>query len=335
MGAPVRMRAIVVAEGTDGPTLKLANVPVPAPGSTQVLIRVSASGLNRADLRRTQAHFNVSGPVVAGLEVAGEVVACGDEVEDLRQGDHVAAMAAGGYAEFAIAEDVSTIRVPAGMPSTQAAALSTWYMTAHDALVTAGGYARNDSVLVTAAASGIGIATSQIARALGVGMLIGSVRRPKDNPAFAALGWDRIIGGEPDAIRSGVAEATGRKGADVVVDMVGAGIVDALLDSTAIGGRIVSVGRMGGFHDQVDLDKLALRRLSMVGVTFRTRDRQAKAAVRDAMMCDLWPLLESGAIAPPVDSVFPLEEALEAQEYMKANKHFGKVVLKVRQGDDG
>ena len=333
MGVPVGMKAIIVAEGADGPTLRTATVPVPTPGSTQVLIRVLASGLNRADLRRTQAHFKVSGPVVAGLEVAGDVVACGREVEGLKPGDHVAAMAAGGYAEYAVAEDVSTIRVPAGMPSTRAAAVATWYMTAHDALVTTGGYTGSASVLVTAAASGIGIATAQIARAMGAGMLIGSVRRPKDNPAFAALGWDRIIGGEPDDIRSGVAEATGKNGADIVVDMVGAGILDALMDATAIGGRIVSVGRMGGFHDRVDLDKLALKRLSLVGVTFRTRDRPTKAAVRDAMLSDLWPLLEDGAIVPPVDSVFPLEEALEAQEYMRANRHFGKVVLEVRRGD--
>ena len=112
--------------------------------------------------------------------------------------------------------------------------------------------------------------------------------------------------------------------------MVGAGILDALMDATALGGRIVSVGRMGGFHDQIDLDKLALRRISLVGVTFRTRSRADKAAVRDAMMRDLWSLLESGAISPPVDRVYALAEALEAQEHMKANRHFGKVVLKVR-----
>ncbi len=330
MSLPESMQAVVVADGADGPTLELASVPVPAPSSTQVLIRVAASGLNRADLRRTQAHFKVSGPVVSGLEVAGEVVACGTEVDGFSVGDQVAAMAPGGYAEFAVAEDVSTILVPADMPTENAAALSTWYMTAHDALVTAGRFRKGDAVLITAAASGIGIATAQIARAMGAGAVFGSVRRPKDNPAFAALGWDRTIVGAPEDIRAGIAEATEENGADVVVDMVGAGILNALMDATALGGRIVSVGRMGGFHDQIDLDKLALRRISLVGVTFRTRGRADKAAVRDAMMRDLWPLLESGAISPPVDRVFALAEALEAQEHMKANKHFGKVVLKVR-----
>jgi len=333
MSVPAEMKAIVVVAGADGPTLELASLSVPAPGPTQVLIRVSAAGLNRADLRRTQAHFKVAGPVVAGLEVAGEVIACGAEVEGLAPGDRVAAMAAGGYAEYAVAEDVSAIRVPRDIPAETAAALATWYMTAHDALVSAGGFAPGASVLVTAAASGIGIATAQIARVMGAGRLIASVRRPRDEPEFAALGWDRVIGGGPDDIRAGVARATGGKGADVVVDMVGGGLLDALMDATALGGRIVSVGRMGGLHDRIDLDKLALRRIALVGVTFRTRDRAAKAAVRDAMMRDLWPLLEQGAIVPPVDRVFPLSEALDAQEHMKANRHFGKVVLAV--GRDG
>lgn len=330
MSLPESMQAIVVAEGVNGPTLELASVPVPAPSPTQVLIRVAASGLNRADLRRTQAHFKVSGPVVLGLEVAGEVVACGIEVDGFSVGDQVAAMAAGGYAEFAVAEDVSTIHVPADMPTEQAAALSTWYMTAHDALVTAGKFRMGDAVLITAAASGIGIATAQIARAMGAGVVCGSVRRPKDNPEFEALGWNRMFVGAPEDIRTEIAVATEESGVDVVVDMVGAGILNALMDATALGGRIVSVGRMGGFHDQIDLDKLALRRISLVGVTFRTRTRADKAAVRDNMMRDLWSLLESGAISPPVDRVFALAEALEAQEHMKANKHFGKVVLKVR-----
>ena len=111
--------------------------------------------------------------------------------------------------------------------------------------------------------------------------------------------------------------------------MVGSGILDALMDAAALGGRIVSVGRMGGFHDSIDLDKLALKRLSLVGVTFRTRNRRSKAAVRDAMMRDLGRHLENGTIVPPIDRVFPLAEALVAQEHMKANKHFGKVVLAV------
>ena len=329
MVIPAEMKAIVVVGSADGPTLELATVPVPVPGPTQVLVRVKAAGLNRADLRRTQAHFKVSGPVVAGLEVAGEVVSCGGKVSAFRRGDQVAAMAAGGYAEYAVAEEASAISVPADMPVEQAAALSTWYMTAHDALVTAGGFTAGGSVLITAAASGIGIATAQIARALGAGILIGSIRRPRENPGFAALDWNSVIGSEPDAIRAGVSEAIGNNGADIAVDMVGAGVLDALMDAAALGGRIVSVGRMGGFHDGIDLDKLALKRISLVGVTFRTRDRNAKAAVRDAMMRDLWRHLESGAIQPPIDRVFPLAEALDAQEHMKANKHFGKVLLAV------
>ncbi|MBO6639313.1 MAG: zinc-binding dehydrogenase [Roseitalea sp.] len=323
---------MAVVDGPDGPTLELIDAPVPQPSDTQMLVRVAAAGLNRADLRRTQAHFKVKGPVIAGLEVAGTVVSAGKAVTGFAVGDRIAAMAAGGYADYAVAEDVSAFKVPGSVSGAQAAALATWYMTAHDALVTEGGFKPGASVLVTAAASGIGIATAQVARALGAGKLIAAVRRPKNDPDFLALGWDAVIDGDGGALRSGVAEATNDRGVDIIIDMVGAGVLDALLDAAALGGTIVSVGRMGGFHETIDLDKLALKRIKLTGVTFRTRDRALKGKVRDAMINDLWPHLESGAISPPVAKVLPLERALDAQELMAANRHFGKIVLSTTDG---
>ena len=324
------MRAIVVADGPDGPTLELAEVPVPSPGPTQVLIRVAASGLNRADLRRTQAHFKVSGPVVPGLEVTGEIIECGAEAAGFQAGDTVAAMAPGGYAEYAVADDGLGVQNPC---RDAARTGSSSCDLVHDGPRCADdrgqGSRQGETVLVTAAASGIGIAAAQIAKAMGAEKLIGSVRRPKDNAAFLGLGWDVVSGGAPDDIRASVAAETGGRGADVVIDTVGSGILDGLMDAAALGGRIVSVGRMGGYFDQIDLDKLALRRISLVGVTFRTRSRAQKAAVRDAMLRDLWVFLEDGSITPPIDRVLALEEALAAQEHMKANRHFGKIVLKV------
>lgn len=323
------MRAIAVVETQNGPSLELTTVRRPTPLPTQVLIRVGAAGINRADLRRTQAHFKVSGPVIAGLEAAGEVVEVGEQVVDFAPGDMVAAMAPAAYAEYAVAEDVSTMKLPQGTDAVSGAALSTWFMTGHDALVTAGEFRRGDRVLVTAARSGIGIATAQCVKALGAEQLIGSARSGGDLPAFKALGWDAVVGGTADELRAGVAEATGGEGVDVVIDMVGAGLLDALLDACGHGGRIVSVGRMGGFHDTLDLDKLALKRVKIVGVTFRTRSREEKRTVRDAMIRDLWQPIEEGRLKPLIDRTFPLEKALAAQEYVAANRHFGKVVLTV------
>ena len=326
---PKTMRAIVVAEDSGQTTLKEANVDVPRPGEGQILIKVEAAGINRTDLRREQSHFKVSGPIVAGLEVAGEICEVGSGVTEFSVGDRVAAMAPGGYAEYAVADEISTLALPDGVSSVDGAALATWYMTAHNALVSAGQFKKGDTVLVTAATSGIGMSVLQVARALGASKVIGSCRNPAKQDAFKALGWDALIGSSPDEIQDGVDKETENTGVDVVIDMVGAGLINALIQSTSIGGHIVSVGRLAGFDDQIDLDKLALRRVSLVGVTFRTRSREEKRAVRDDMMRDLKEPLMSGKIKPIVDSTFPLEMALAAQEYMAENRHLGKVVLTV------
>jgi len=324
---PATMKGAAIIATANGPTLEIVDVPIPAPGEGEILVRVRASGLNRADLRRAQAHFRVEGPVIAGLEVAGDVVATGAGVAAITLGDRVAAMAPGGYAEFALAEEAAAIEIPDTIDYAEAAALPVWYQTAHDALVTAGGLEAGQSVLVTAAASGIGIAAAQCALALDASLIVGSVRPGPRPPAFRALHWDAVLGASPDDLRTGVLEATGGRGVDVVVDMVGAGILDTLLDATALGGRIVSVGRLGGFHASVDMDKLALRRISLIGVTFRTRDREQKRAVRDAMVRDLMPDIEAGRLRPIIDSSFPLADVLAAQQKMAENRHFGKIVL--------
>lgn len=324
---PATMKAAVIVATADRPTLEIVDIPVPAPGEGQMLVRVRASGLNRADLSRAQAHFKVEGPVIAGLEVAGDVVATGAGVGAFAPGDRIAAMAPGGYAEFALADEAAAIGIPDTIDYVEAAALPVWYQTVHDALATAGRLETGQSVLVTAAASGIGIAAAQCARVLGAAPILGSARPGPRPAAFRALPWDALVGASPDDLTTGVLEATGGRGADVVIDMVGAGILDALLDATALGGRIVSVGRLGGFHDTVDMDKLALRRISLIGVTFRTRDREQKRAVRDAMLRDLMPAIEAGRLRPVVDGTFPLADVLAAQQKMAENRHFGKIVL--------
>ncbi len=319
------MRAVAIVEGDDGPTLETVSAPRPEPAEGQVLVKVEAAGLNRADLRRTQAHYRVSGPVIAGLEVAGRVVETGSGVDAFRPGDRVAAMAPGGYAEYAAADEASTLRVPEGVEFVPAAALAVWYQTAHDALVTAGNFKAGDTVLIAAAKSGVGLAAAQCARAMGAAVVLGTARRPDDR--LRGVGFDRVLPGDAGALADSVTAMTGGHGADVVLDMVGAGMVPALMEAAALGGRIVSVGRMGGFCQTVDFDKLALRRLSLVGVTFRTRSREEKRAVRDAMLRDLSSHLSEGRIVPVIDRVFPLAAALEAQERMRANRHFGKIVL--------
>lgn len=322
------MKAIAIVGEGPAATLEEVDVEMPVPREDQVLVRVRASSLNRADLRRVQQHFKQeAGRQIAGLEFAGEIVECGPAVNGFRPGDRIMAMAPNAYAEYAVADWRTLLRVPDNVDWPEAAAIPTWYMTAHNALVTEGRLAPGKSVLVTAAASGVGIACVQIARLLAASRIIGTASSRRKEDRLRALGLTDLV--VPSAARLGdeVKRLTGGAGVDIIVDMVGGGMLDELVQAAALGGRIISVGRMGGFTDTIDLDKLALKRIQLIGVTFRTLDTEGKEAVRDAAMRDLGPALSSGALRPVVDRTFPLSQALAAQEYMKRNEHFGKIEL--------
>jgi putative PIG3 family NAD(P)H quinone oxidoreductase len=325
------MHAIVTAHSPGGPTLRLVELADPVPGPTEILVRVRAAGLNRADLRRSQQHFAspTDAPDVAGLEMAGEVVGVGAEVDDFRVGDRVMGMTKGCYAELTTIDARLAMPVPDEVDWVPAAALPVWFMTAHDALVTAGRFTAGGSVLIQGASSGIGLATLAVAKLLRANRVLGTSTSRTKLDRLLALGLDEgILMGEED-VGQAVRAATDARGVDVVVDMIGGGQLAASVSACAIGGRIVTVGRLGGFTDTIDLDQIALKRLHLVGVTFRTRSLAEKRAVIEAMMRDLWPALAERRLEPIVDRVFPLEAAFDAQEFMKTNNHLGKLVLRV------
>lgn len=323
------MRAVVVIDGPEGPTLELQHIERPQPGAHELLVRIRAAGLNRTDLRRIQQHHASDGKRhVAGLEMAGEVVAVGSEVHGWAPGDRVMSQGNGCYAEYVAVDHRLALRVPEGLSWEGAAAVPVTFVTAHDALVTAGGMQRGHAVLVQAVTSGVGIAAIQVASVLGSSKVIGTTRALDRAAPLRELGLQLAIDSRSDpAFAQHVLDATAGRGVDVVVDMIGAGVLDQNLRCTALGGRIVSVGRMGGMKDTIDLDLLALRRVSLVGVTFRTRALQDKQRVNERFMADLGAALASGHLRPLVDRSYPLEQALQAQEYMRSNAHLGKIVL--------
>lgn len=326
------MRAVAIVDGEGGPTLELIDTPQPVPGADDLLVKVHAAGINRADLRRTQAHFASSGPLIAGLEVAGEVIGMGRNVCGYALGDRVAALTHSGYAEFAIVNSGQALPVPPIMNWNAAAALPVWWMTAHDALITAGKFVAGEVVLIQAGASGIGIATAQIAKLLGASKIFATTRGQRHHDALLHLGVNHLIDREKNNVAQTVSDWTDGHGADVIIDMIGGGILAENIDTAALGGRIVSVGRMGGFTDTVDLDQLALKRIELIGVTFRTRSAEQKKKVRAAMLRDLNSALSDGRLCPIVDRTFALSAALDAQEYVRGNQHFGKVVLDLDAG---
>ncbi|MCB1547831.1 MAG: zinc-binding dehydrogenase [Hyphomicrobiaceae bacterium] len=323
------MKAAVVTENG----LEIKDVPEPKPGPAQVLVRVRAAGLNRADLivLSGRKHGSQGGPgTIIGLEWAGEVVAVGSEVTGVKAGDRVMCSGSGGYAEYAVSDMGRTALVPANnMTWEQAATLPVALHTMHDAIVTNGRLAKGESILIQGASSGVGLMGLQIARHMGAGLVIGSSTNAAKRARLAEFGADLAIDSSDPGWPAAVKEATGGKGVEVIVDMISASVANQNLDAARILGRIVNVGRLGGFKGEFDFDLHALKRVSYIGVTFRTRTVEEVREINRRMREDLWDALEAGKLALPIDRSFELAEAAAALRHMKENAHFGKVVLRV------
>ena len=322
------MKAIVL--GPDGPTFTDAPVPVPKPN--EVLVRVRACALNRADLgvAAGHRHGSVGGAgTVVGMEFAGEVVQTGAEVPGLRAGDRVMCSGAGGFAEYAVADRGRVMPIPsAQMSFEQAATLPVALQTMHDALVTHGQLAAGGSVMIQGASSGVGLLAMQIARLRGAALVVGSSTDPVRRARLAEFGAHLAVDSRDPAWVDQVLQATGGQGVDLIVDQISNGVANQNMKATRILGRIVNVGRLGGMKGEFDFDLHALRRISYIGVTFRTRSLEEVREINSRMLADLGPALAAGQLALPIDRVFGLDEAVAALAHMKANQHFGKIVLR-------
>jgi len=323
------MKAAVLTD--DG--LQIQDVPQPEPGPAQVLTRVHASGLNRADLIMASGrkHGNAGGAgTVLGLEWAGEVVAVGAEVQGVAVGDRVMCTGGGGYAEYALSDWGRTAQIPSGNMSYETAAtLPIALQTMHNAVVTEGRMEEGDAVVIQGASSGVGLMGMQIAKYMGAGLVVGTSTNAERRARLGEYGADMALDSSDPAWADAVLEATGGRGADLIVDQISAGVMNPNLKATRVLGRIVNVGRLGGFSGEFDFDLHAARRIDYIGVTFRTRSVDEVREITRLMREDLWDGVEKGELSLPIDKVFSLDEAAEAQAHMGANQHFGKIVLKV------
>jgi NADPH:quinone reductase len=322
------MKAIAIT--ADGPALTDCAVPQPGPG--EVLVRVRACGLNRADAIMASGHMHGSqGGVgtVLGMEWSGVVEQAGAEVDGLAAGDRVMCSGRGGIAEFAVAHTSRAARIPDNLDFEQAATFPVALQTMHDALVTHGGLRPGQSVLIQGASSGVGIMGMQIAKMLEAGLVFGASTNAERRARLTEFGADLAIDSSEPAWPDHVREATGGRGVDIIVDMVSGNAANPNMQAAAILGRIVNVGRLGGNSAAFDFDLHALKRLTYVGVTFRTRSIAEVAEINRRMQADLWPALQAGRLRMPIDSRFPLEQGVAALEHMRANRHFGKIVLSV------
>jgi len=322
------MLAAVVGENG----LEMRDVPQPTPGPQEVLVRVRAAGLNRADLgvAAGHAHGRVGGPgTLPGLEFAGEVVATGAEVPPgIRPGMRVMAGGGSAYAEYAVADWGRVIPLPdTNMGWEEAATLPVALNTMHDAIVTNGRFQHGGSILIQGASSGVGLMGLQIARERGAKLVIGTSTNAERRAKLMHHGCHLAVDTTDPAWPDRVLDATGGRGVDVVIDQVSGGVANGNLRCCAILGRIVNVGRLGGATAAFDFDLHALRRITYVGVTFRTRSVEEVREINRRMRGDLWSAVQAGRLRLPIDRVFPLAEAPAALAHMRANAHFGKIVL--------
>ncbi|MGB8900644.1 MAG: NAD(P)H-quinone oxidoreductase [Methylocella sp.] len=318
-------------EGHGGPDIiRIGEAPVPEPGPGQVLIEVTASGVNRPDcLQREGVYPPPSGEsAIPGLEIAGQVVARGEGVSTPAEGDDVCALVgSGGYAEYALAHAPLCLPVPKALGVVAAAGLPENYFTVFDNVLSRGRLGAGETFLVHGGSSGIGSTAIQLAKHFGARVIATAGSSTKC--AFCkTLGADFAIDYKTQDFAEEVRKIAGKHGVDVVLDMVGGTYLQRNMSVMAAEGRIVQIGFLqSAMVENFDLRPIMLRRLTLTGSTLRARSVQQKAEVAAALREKIWPLLAKGLVKPLIFATFPLEQARQAHEMMESSLHLGKILL--------
>jgi NADPH:quinone reductase-like Zn-dependent oxidoreductase len=309
----------------------IADAPQPAPRDVQVLVRVRACGLNRADIGMTKGHAHgAAGGVgtVLGMEWAGEIAALGPDARGVEVGDRVMGSGAAAFAEYTLADHGRLFAIPDGMSFEDAATLPVALTTMHNALITNGHLQAGQSVLIQGASSGVGLMALQIAKLKGAKIVIGSSTDVSRRDRLKDFGADLAVDSSDPAWVDHVLKATGGAGVDLIIDQVSGKVASQNLRATKVMGRIVNVGRLGGSHADFDFDTHAARRINYIGVTFRTRSIDEVREIFNGVRNDIWPAIEAGKLKLPIDKVFAFDDIALAFARMEANKHLGKIVVK-------
>ncbi len=321
------MKAAVVGEKG----AEIRDLPKPEPKPNEILIRVRASSLNRADLLVASGHQHGSvGGLGArlGLECSGEVEAVGAEVQGIKAGDRVMGSAPGGFAQYVATDAGRVHRIPANnMTYEQAACFPVALQTMHNAVVTAGRLKRGETFLMQGASAGMGLMGMQSGKLMGAALVIGTSTNAQRRGRLSEYGCDVALDSSDANWPAEVKKATGGKGVDLIVDLISGGVANGNLEAAAILGRIVNVGRLGGMKGEFNFDLHALKRIDYIGVTFRTRTPDEVREINRLLRADLWPAIEAGKLSLPIYKTYPLAQIADALGVMRANQHFGKIVV--------
>ncbi|QCK88463.1 NAD(P)H-quinone oxidoreductase [Phreatobacter aquaticus] len=328
---PPTMTAIAIPVPGGPEALVPETRPMPQPGKGEILVRIAAAGVNRPDvLQRAGGYPPPKGASdIPGLEFSGEVVALGAGASRFAIGDKVCALVAGGgYAEYAVVDETNALPVPKGLSMAEAAGVPETFFTVWSNVFDRGGLKAGETILIHGGTSGIGVTAIQLAKAFGATVLT-TAGSDEKCAAAKALGADIAINYRTTDYVQAVADATGKKGVDLILDMVGGDYVQKNLACVAADGRIVQIAFLHGSEVKVDLRWLMLKRITFTGSTLRIRDLAFKAALAEALKAKVWPLLEAGQVKVVMDSTYPLAEASKAHARMETNAHIGKIVLTV------
>jgi len=326
----VQARAVIIDGKGEVDVLRIGQLEVREPGAGELLVEVVAAGLNRADTLQRRGRYPAppGAPAnVPGLEYAGKVARIGAGVSDFAVGDHVMGIVGGGgMATHVVVHAREALRVPAGMSLTDAAAIPEVFLTAYDALFSQAQVGMGCDVLIHAVGSGVGTAALQLALACGA-RPIGTSRSADKLERCKALGLRDALVVSDKKFALDVAARTGGRGADVILDTVGAAYLAENVNAIAPLGTIVLIGLMGGASAELALGLLLAKRAHVVGTTLRSRPLEEKAALAQAFAHAALPLFERGVLKPVVDSVLPMDDIRTAHERMENNDSFGKIVL--------
>jgi NADPH:quinone reductase len=325
------MKAVVITSSGGPEVLRIEDREMPKVGSSEVLIRVAAAGVNRPDIAQRKGHYpppQGASPDIPGLEISGTVVQVGEESARWKAGDRVCALVSGGgYAEYCSVPGGQCLPVPENLSFAEAASLPETFFTVWSNVFDRGRLAAGESLLVHGGSSGIGVAAIQLAKAWGAKVYVTVGTREKC--IFCeALGADKAINYRTEKFKD-VLRLLELNGVDVILDMVGADYTHDNLEILAEEGRLVQINHMKGEEVSINLGRIMKKRLTITGSTLRARTPDFKASVARNLEKNVWPWLTSGKVKPVVFKTFPLENALEAHQLMETSEHMGKIVLSV------
>lgn len=311
----------------------IETAPLPQPGPGQVLIEVTAAGVNRPDcLQRAGGYPPPPGATeIPGLEVSGTIVAVGEGVFESRIGEKTCALViSGGYAEYAVADASLCLPVPKPLSLLEAGGLPETYYTVYDNVFTRGRLQKGETILIHGGSSGIGSTAIQLAKHAGA--IVYATAGSAEKCAFCrSLGADEAIDYRAQDFNAEIKRLTGGKGVDVILDMVGGPYIQRNINALALEGRLVQIAFLQTSKVELDLVNVMLRRLTITGSTLRARSVALKAEIAEKLLKQVWPLLEAGTVRPIIHKTFPLEEARAAHELMESSAHLGKIMLEVRR----